>query len=120
MAAAERLPWIASLGVNVVYLSPVTLADDDMDKRYWSPRQIRSGTAEPRNPYRVKDYYAPGNGAGMRRPAVAMPWWNSRPLFTAHKQTVAVAWMHSVASPVSPLRPEGMSMARMGCREALA
>ena len=57
-SAAERLPWIASLGVNVVYLSPVTLADDDMDKRYWSPRQIRSGTSEPRNPYRVKDYYA--------------------------------------------------------------
>ncbi|MBQ3996915.1 MAG: hypothetical protein II637_02640, partial [Bacteroidales bacterium] len=36
----------------------MTLADDDMDRRYWSPRQIRSGTTEPRNPYRVKDYYA--------------------------------------------------------------
>ncbi len=57
-AAAAKLPWIASLGVNVVYLSPVTLADDDMDKRYWSPRQVRSGTTEPRNPYRVKDYYS--------------------------------------------------------------
>ena len=57
-AATERLEWIASLGTNIVYLSPVTLADDDMDKAYWSPRQIRSGTAEPRNPYRVKDYFA--------------------------------------------------------------
>ena len=57
-AAARRLPWVAATGADTVYLSPVTLADDGMDKAYWSPRQIRSGTAEPRNPYRVKDYYA--------------------------------------------------------------
>ena len=56
-AARERLPQIAELGVTCVYLCPVTEADDDMRKEFWSPRQLRSGFDNPKNPYRMKDYF---------------------------------------------------------------
>jgi glycosidase len=54
-AATARLPELKTLGVDVIYLSPVCLQDEDLDRRYWSPRQ--SLFENPRNPYRVKDYY---------------------------------------------------------------
>jgi CubicO group peptidase (beta-lactamase class C family)/glycosidase len=53
-AAAARLPKVAEAGVTVIYLSPVCLQDDDMDKTHWAPRQRK--TDNPRNPYRIKDY----------------------------------------------------------------
>lgn len=56
-AAQKLLPHIASLGATVVYLCPIALADDDMDPRYWSPRQLAAGTNNPKNPYRIKDFY---------------------------------------------------------------
>lgn len=55
-AAAERLPNVAELGATIVYLSPVALADDDPRPEFWSTRQKQSGTNNPRNPYRIKDY----------------------------------------------------------------
>jgi len=55
-AATKRLPWVADLGVTVVYLCPIMLADDDPRPEFWSPRQKASGTNNPRNPYRIKDY----------------------------------------------------------------
>lgn len=55
-AATQRLPSIAELGANVVYLCPFMLADDDSRSEFWSPRQKASGTNNPRNPYRMKDY----------------------------------------------------------------
>lgn len=55
-AAAERLPKVAELGANIVYLSPVCLQDDDMRPEFWSTRQKASATNNPRNPYRIKDY----------------------------------------------------------------
>lgn len=57
-AAQKLLPNIASLGVDIVYLCPITLADDDMDKAHWSDRQKASGIPNPQNPYRVGDYFS--------------------------------------------------------------
>jgi glycosidase len=55
-AATARLPQVAELGANIIYLCPVQLADDDMRPEFWSKRQKESGTNNPRNPYRIKDY----------------------------------------------------------------
>jgi hypothetical protein len=56
-AAQERLPKLADLGVDIIYLCPVFVSDDDPDIRGWSPRQKKSGMNNPRNQYRMKDYY---------------------------------------------------------------
>jgi glycosidase len=56
-AAEARLPRLAELGVTVLYLCPIFVADDDMDRSGWSPRQKKSGLNNPRNPYRMKDFY---------------------------------------------------------------
>jgi glycosidase len=55
-AAMKRLPSVAELGVTVIYVCPLALADDDPRQEYWSPRQKASGTNNPRNPYRIKDH----------------------------------------------------------------
>jgi len=56
-AAQSRLPKLAELGVTILYLCPVFVADDDRDLTFWSPRQKKSGMNNPRNPYRMKDFY---------------------------------------------------------------
>ena len=56
-ATTARLPGVAELGVDIVYLCPVFVSDDDPDKKSWSPRQRASRMNNPRNPYRMKDYY---------------------------------------------------------------
>ncbi|MBQ6137807.1 MAG: hypothetical protein IJI73_10610 [Kiritimatiellae bacterium] len=56
-AAAERLRYLRDLGVTIAYLVPVMKMDDDMDRRFWSPRQIKSGFDNPRNQYRIADYF---------------------------------------------------------------
>ena len=56
-AAEARLPKLAELGVDILYLCPVFVADDDPDPAFWSPRQKKSGLNNPRNPYRMKDFY---------------------------------------------------------------
>lgn len=55
--AAEMLPYIKSLGVDIVYLCPLTEHDEDMDKKFWSERQKAAKTENPKNPYRMKDYF---------------------------------------------------------------
>jgi len=58
-AAAERkLPELKDLGVDIVYLTPHQLADDDPDQRFWSGRQKSSKMGNAKNPYRQKDFYA--------------------------------------------------------------
>lgn len=57
-AATPKLPKLKELGINIVYLSPVCLQDDDMRQEFWSDRQVKCGENNPRNPYRVKDFYA--------------------------------------------------------------
>ncbi|MDO4571685.1 MAG: alpha-amylase family glycosyl hydrolase [Planctomycetia bacterium] len=56
-AAEEKLPHVAELGVTIVYLCPVFRADDDENQQFWSPRQKASKMNNPKNPYRMKDYY---------------------------------------------------------------
>ena len=56
-AAATRLGEVAALGVDVIYLSPVFCADNDPDLTTWSPRQKASGTNNPKNPYKMADYF---------------------------------------------------------------
>lgn len=56
-AAARLLPQIAALGFDIVYLCPIVEADDDPRMEFWSERQKKSGCNNPRNPYRMADYY---------------------------------------------------------------
>ena len=56
-AATARLPKLAEMGVTVLYLCPVFVSDDDMNRDNWSPRQKASKMNNPRNPYRMKDFY---------------------------------------------------------------
>jgi glycosidase len=56
-AAERKLPMLAELGIDIVYLCPICLQDDDMDRSGWSPRHHVSTSADPRNPYRIKDYF---------------------------------------------------------------
>ncbi len=55
--AKELLPGIAGLGVSAVCLCPVAEADGDTRRDFWSDRQKRSGMNNPRNPYRIRDYF---------------------------------------------------------------
>ena len=56
-AAEKLLPFIAGLGPRYVQLCPVVLADDDMNPDFWSKRQKASGTGNPKNSYRIKDFF---------------------------------------------------------------
>ncbi|MDO5113865.1 MAG: alpha-amylase family glycosyl hydrolase, partial [Planctomycetia bacterium] len=56
-AIETKLPHIQATGATIVYLCPIFVADDDMDQQFWSPRQKASKMNNPRNPYRMKDYY---------------------------------------------------------------
>lgn len=56
-AATARLPKVAEMGADIIYLCPVFVSDDDPDTQGWSPRQRKSGLNNPRNMYRMKDYY---------------------------------------------------------------
>ena len=57
-AAQKFLPHIADLGVTAVYLCPVNRASDDRDERFWSFRQKKNKLGNPKNPYRLQDFYA--------------------------------------------------------------
>ena len=56
-AAEKKLPYLRELGVTIAYLVPVMKMDADTDKSFWSPRQIKSGFNNPKNQYRIADYF---------------------------------------------------------------
>ncbi|MDO5580448.1 MAG: alpha-amylase family glycosyl hydrolase [Planctomycetia bacterium] len=56
-AAIQKLPVLKQAGITIVYLWPLFEMDQDMRVEYWSPRQIRSNLNNPKNPYRMKDYF---------------------------------------------------------------
>ncbi len=56
-AATARLPKVAELGIDIIYICPVFVSDDDPNREGWSPRQKASKMNNPRNPYRMMDYY---------------------------------------------------------------
>ena len=57
-AARERLGHVASLGTTVLYLCPCFVEDDDPDMSTWSIRQVASRTMNPKNPYKITDYFS--------------------------------------------------------------
>lgn len=57
-AVTEELPYLKSIGFNIVYLCPVFEEDDSTDINFWSERQKASETNNPKNPYRMNDYFA--------------------------------------------------------------
>ena len=58
IAAAEKfLPEVAATGADIIYLCPFVESDEDEDPSSWSMRQQRALTHNPRNPYRLRDYF---------------------------------------------------------------
>ncbi len=57
VAAKEHLPKLARLGVDVIYLCPITVHDREQDIRHFSERMKRCGLEAPTNPYRLSDYF---------------------------------------------------------------
>lgn len=56
-AVTARLPELKELGIGTVYLCPIFEEDDGADQTNWSIRQKRSKTGNPKNPYRMNDYF---------------------------------------------------------------
>ena len=57
-AAKELLPHIKNIGANVAYLFAICKEDDSKDRRFWSKRQKKSKLNNPKNPYRISDYFS--------------------------------------------------------------
>lgn len=56
-SVTAELPFLASLGFKTMYLCPIFSEDDSEDTENFSDRQKRSATGNPKNPYRMKDYF---------------------------------------------------------------
>lgn len=56
-AIVPELPFLKELGFNIMYLCPIFEEDDSMDIAHWSERQKKSGTGNPKNPYRMNNYF---------------------------------------------------------------
>lgn len=56
-AVTKELPFLKELGFTVMYLCPIFEEDDSDDPTYLSPRQLASQTGNPKNPYRMNDYF---------------------------------------------------------------
>ena len=56
-SATAKLAEVAAIGVDIIYLCPICVQDDDGRVEFWSRRQVASGCKNPKNPYRIKDYY---------------------------------------------------------------
>ncbi len=56
-AVTKELSFLAGLGIGTVYLCPVFEADVSENPENWSKRQKASQTGNPKNPYRMKNYF---------------------------------------------------------------
>jgi glycosidase len=56
-AVTRELPFLADLGFSTIYLCPIFEADPSENRANWSIRQKASNTENPKNPYRMNDYY---------------------------------------------------------------
>ena len=56
-AATQRLAYVASLGVSIVYVCPFFVEENDENRETWSKRQLASNTGNPKNPYKISDYF---------------------------------------------------------------
>lgn len=52
-----ELSFLKDLGFNIIYLCPIYESDCSTDKKYWSERQKKYETNNPKNPYRMKNYF---------------------------------------------------------------
>ena len=57
-AIMDELPFLKELGFGVIYLCPIFKEDVCSDQNSWSTRQKASGTNNPKNPYRINDYFS--------------------------------------------------------------
>ncbi len=57
-AARAKLPDLKADGIDIIYLTPHQLADDDPHPKFWSGRQKACKLNNPQNPYRQKDFFA--------------------------------------------------------------
>ena len=100
-AVTKQLPVLAELGFKIMYLCPIFQEDDSEDRQNWSTRQKASQTGNPKNPYRMNDYFQvdseygtmddlrefvqKSHGLGMRVILdLEIPWrraWQPTPLF---------------------------------------
>ena len=51
----REIPFLAELGFRILYLCPIFEADPSYSNR--SPRQLASETDNPKNPYRMNDFF---------------------------------------------------------------
>ncbi len=51
----KELPYLAELGFSIMYLCPIFEEDNSETNR--SKRQLASGTENPKNPYRINNYF---------------------------------------------------------------
>lgn len=56
-AVTAEIPFLAELGFDIIYLSCVAEADASTDIAYWSERQKKSGTGNPKNSYRIANHF---------------------------------------------------------------
>ena len=57
-AATKLLPHLKDIGVDFVYTCPLVCSDEDGDEEGWSKRQRAAGVGNPKNSYRISDYFA--------------------------------------------------------------
>lgn len=53
----KELEFLRDTGFSIIYLCPIFSEDDSTDTAYWSKRQIASNTGNPKNMYRINDYF---------------------------------------------------------------
>lgn len=56
-AVKNELPKLKELGFSIMYLCPVFEEDASEDRKFWSARQEKSETDNPKNPYRMNNYF---------------------------------------------------------------
>lgn len=56
-AVTDELPKLKDLGFRVMYLCPIFEEDSSEDRSFWSARQKKSETDNPKNPYRMNNYF---------------------------------------------------------------
>lgn len=55
-AITDEIPFLKELGFRILYLCPIFEEEESLDNR--SPRQLASKTGNPKNPYRMNDYFS--------------------------------------------------------------
>lgn len=56
-AITKELEFLKATGFNIVYLCPIFEMDESSDLKNFSKRQMASGTGNPKNMYRMNDYF---------------------------------------------------------------